>query len=1666
MASNPTYKKLLDEHTSFSLVRTSPLLTGNVKLTVSSDNNLFLNSIDANEELSKEEYKSIPIDINYAHTINIKKFFKNGKTPSNIVFDLKTEVDPTKPSLKYEDQYDFSLYYAGVNYLTSKTRDEKLSYFAPLYLKDILPEYFVIFRIKDPMNYKIDESKQKFPFIQKDYIYDLFKNASIIKTFDLTENTKIGKYIKKYISDPLFPSSPLTINFEEDLLSTWNGISVQSGMFTSKGEFLNSFFKTEYPLKKVEDYITTGYHRNNIIFPNILNLEFLFDETDEVEKYDMNRYIGLYINKIDLGKFTLDIDSQYRLNGEYNNTPFYLKKKWTEIDDVVENIGNTNGVNIFYKNESNLLFNKELDKDKLYFNYIEDKLGNLYLPHTTDAIDETKNRITLSNTKINLGNLFGTKDDFIKDSGSVPTEKGYSNAYIKIKGEFEHLDKIIIYSAFGSKLDIDGNKYDEFVALDHTINNEVVPNFIPINSPGDFYINYSDTEDVYYFSAKTTQNNFSVITAAIYELFKGVNHRNFEVFSQNDTIILKLRTAGNFNDTIQFKYVPYNTNYSSIEINGYSGTQLQNTDILLQGGNTLSENRLVLDSKYKDKILQNINDICVRTQNGYSYIEGVSYYIDTINEVNTDTEELRVENFSKYFSNIVLTLKDKEKPSVKTNQFIIKNRFNSKFGLLSIFPIKDFNYDFYSSNYNKSPLWEYYKYYFIPEKKDLIEAGIVYKVKGTGTISYNSVIYAIDDIFTGISSINSYTINTGSPIVIYNDDLTDDEDNELKAFIGFSILKDPVLAKPSEETELWERRDRFINGAINTEYDYYKENYVKDFALTSKLLPYIAKWGYKGGKDIRDNEYRLNTNVQFGINNFSSNHNDTTQNPENFTHEWPYLEASYDFIKDKDILKKNYSYFNTEFDLNECLTNSDYFIDYFNFKNELDGEELDNLQSRYSFIKYNNDKNLCETFFKGTKLIFKEVLNKDIVGEDKKPIYKTGSKKYDGYKFSVLLKPIKEDINDNKQPPIRFRFIEHEDYKFILFLIEVSVGYFDNNTDGDYRINFTNNISDFSYNLLYSLKHKKSILPDLSNGYGIYPSISSPVSNHRYSNIKLSFYVGLDSNNTIDISAINNTTLRQYTKIANPNISTYDSNPVDEIHSFLKTFQVDSDNYDGSPYPSVYEPYGTLIFRNNTTSTEFDIIRFNSIEGAPSSYPNPTGFPAGTTYSISPISGVSPSGIIMQTIIESGRNERLILEQISHILPSLLPLYYVQDNVIFKQKNGGLQYYESLFKKLSFAKIKDYINRYQPIIEYHTVNSTSNIDESNPTKNSSKNNFYIEILNSSIIKKETLLGYSADDNKPDAVKTSDLIGFEYHQFPIKNNVEVFRYNGGYEPIFNDILKFKDNLDFKWQDDPNIKINFANLVLNNSHSDFGIIKNFNYLKVIENNIMLLDQGNLVYPLIDEVSISQKDLQIFSSNWDWGFHQKNISKIESTPVAGSFRVSEDNSFMNKVLNVPFAIELNNYELFNIGNSELKDINIDNYQIVIKETADNISGLINIKNVLLKYLIDDGADTKFKEFLIDDSQYLNKLNLDQYIQSYLETNILRLYTIDKTEFYIQRTKESNEITFNFIDDETRNSEGYSLLKDISIQKLDNLVIQFTLRKESNNGFKISPSIKIKLI
>jgi hypothetical protein len=1733
------YVPLLTEDSSFQLVRTNPKLTGNIKIAISDEGGMWLESIKANPELSKDLYSKVPIDTKQSHPANIFRFLNSGSTPNEITFDLTEQVDSTKTSKNFKDQFDFSHYFSGVKYLASNKYAERMSYFAPLYLKKDVPDYFIIFKIKDPANFPLDEVKQKYDAGESktDYLIDLFSKASIIKTFDLRAETVPGKYLRDYLNNPNFPASPLSVSYEENDFTNWNGILINEGTFGSRGELTYDLYSSSNPLKFFEENITNGFSRNGILFPNILNLEFVFND-DSSAKYDFNRYLGVYVNAIELTKLDIDLERAYLTRGTWENTPRF-RKKFLETDEVILTQSNPAGVIIPFKNsEVNVseFTSTFTDSENLFINYISDKDNNLYMPnltqpfeveydliqpitlsrigtqvtailtshgystgdlivisasasgysgeflitkiddntyeYTVDSIPASPSAIGTSkkelrtgqfrfaNTKIDLGLFFGqSRNLFLQDIGESTKVGGHSYGVIKINSELNNYDEIRIYHPTGTQIDAIG-KYDLIVA---TQAYSLIPN------PGEYYV-YNDYDgilgfDEFYMNGTGTSTQ---IASALAGCINGIRNAAFTAYQYDDRVFIKLRPAGDFDTLHKISLFSPTADYSVLTINDlYTGSQLVSTQFSFLGGSKEIGNRLILDAGHLTKINQNFDSILIKSSDSWSKIRKVSQYIDEITETNSTTQALRTRTIDRYENKIVVVLEENETPTISNKEFVMKPKFRPSFGLLSFYLIKDLDFDFYSSTYTNFPNIDLYEYYFIPEGANLLSPLVDYIVYN-GDIKVDDgtllgVIYSAGSSFT-VPFQTSYSIINGSPLVTYDPSTTsniipiNDVDRELKEFGGFSILKDPSKVVSDDGSFEYKLKTKYLNGLTDTEYDFYKENESLDFALRSKIIPYITKWGIKNGKDTRDNPYRLNTELVFGRNNFSPDHEDRTQNPVNFTHEWFYIESNFGYINDESTIAQNTNYFEISLDDTALVNDPTYFINYFTYTpTTLAGKEVADTQFRYSSL-IKNSAGQYEAFFKGFKIAFKDVTDPTVFGANGKPVAKENSTRFEGYKFSCILKPVKEDINDQTQQPVSYKVIEHRDNKFIVIIIEVVLGDVDdlsidpylksgsnailNDTNfndtalftpvnpavtqpfgtinGDYRITFdANSVSNVTHTLLYSLKNKK------------YNNLAGAYSNTKMAS-KLDLASGVDpADNTI--KRLPNASIPNYPAIL----------PEDIIKPTSKT---------------------PIFIKDTSTGFDLFLIQVNSF--IPS-------YPIVNTidYSLDQFvhyDGTYQTGLVIPT------SPLTLYSILPASLTSVINNYYV-----FKVLTGGENYYERLLEKISFAKFKKYINDLNPIVQYYSYTGTG-VLATDP-------NFYIEIPDISNIEKVNQVITNYTEDIPIQFAGQIDIGTAYEVANLPRRYELNRYKGEYEPVIQNYSIYQSN--YKFKNNLINDLSLSNTRLNSDVSGLLTIQNFNHIKVADSQILVLesDESYLpIYPKINEVAIGKKDYFLLRGNWDWGFHHRYTNKETSVPVSGALRVEEDDSFLAKLITLPEAIELEDFKIEYIdATQEFNTVDISKIEIVAKETPLAIEGVINVNNVLTRFLIEDGIAAKFNEYLINSNQFIGNFNsisdpdilVSSYVREYIKLNILKLYDIDTNEFYSKQNNalvstnpqagsNPNSIEFVFLNDQQRFTQGYDILKSLQINKKDKLILKFSFAKKQGSGLSISPKIKIKFI
>ena len=302
---------------SFAILRTNAGLTTNVKVVVESDYSLSLDSIDSTPELSVTKLKKMGFNKNNYFDELVPYFFKG--FPVDTAFAIKYENDSESMTDNFASQYDEIYQYGARNIVSNKDYKEEFEYFAPLHIsKGNLPKYFIIFRVDGSGMIKLDRHNIK---------DEIFNNFKTIKLFDMTKSTNFGEWIdKNFINNEYFPTTSVEINFDKMEFSQWNGIDYESGGYTAKSLFLDDYFEKEKEIFDFEKFVLDGFKNNKVIYPNILNFSFLFDDTpattNSLRKWSINRYYGFYLEEMDLVKTM----SPYR-------TPF-LK------DDVIIASGN------------------------------------------------------------------------------------------------------------------------------------------------------------------------------------------------------------------------------------------------------------------------------------------------------------------------------------------------------------------------------------------------------------------------------------------------------------------------------------------------------------------------------------------------------------------------------------------------------------------------------------------------------------------------------------------------------------------------------------------------------------------------------------------------------------------------------------------------------------------------------------------------------------------------------------------------------------------------------------------------------------------------------------------------------------------------------------------------------------------------------------------------------------------------------------------------------------------------------------------------------------------------------------------------------------------------------------------------------------------------------
>ena len=1589
------------DNVSKPLLRTNPKLSTNVKLVVDSSDNIYLDSFNANQNLSDSKYKRYELSKDSSYAYDLSRYYNSNNTPIDSTFEVLREYS----DLSVHDQYRKQLeeeYQYGTKLNDSRLYDEEYRMLAPIWLDLNVPKKFVIYRVNDP-NPELSLGDGASDKLTR--VLELVKNSKIVKVFDLSKQSSIGKYIRSHVQDEFFPSSSLTITMEEGEKSTFNGIDLIKGGFVEKSEYIyNDFVRSDLAIHDANDFITDGFRRNKVASANLINLEFMFDDPS-AEDYSVNRYFGLYVDDFESGvgevaytqngivKFgsiesymggsdTTYAIPEYRLLTETGLLAFakireefytldpsnsYDAKRFNvSINATSEEVQSKLGV--VSKGESaSIISNLDADSD-----YIKFKIINT--PETNDVVKismikkESVRFKVIKNTQgetIRIEDFLGYYVEFDTGIDGNDTWNNLATRWTDIESSLNGgtianpptLDEIKFYNRYD--LSLETTLQNNSVVFTERSSN-LVDNQLYVTSTGSTII---ATDEIYTNVDPLLGNFFADGTGVL-----GKKKFTSSTFSSEGSYAdIAFSLAGAIRNNSEFD--AYNIGddvYVKSKVNGYN---LRNA-VLLVG--VLNQVQFIQSNNIDQNNILNLSDDILTLFNSY-YLTGgnsggksvyvtfetadvinVGDYLPTkyLNEFNQILHigEDTVRRNGEYKK---LVLKSKNELKSKDYEIYSKNRIT--LGLFSAYDIYDMDFDFYDDSNSKL-------------KELNLETS-----DNMGYVPYN---YAIDHPPTGAVTL--------SPDLVIGPDF---KESPLDYFANLlPLLQDEV---PGE----------FQKERISTEYDRLKENYTKEYSTYSRIVPFINKWVLKDSMTVREEPYHLNTNEAFGRTNFSPDVTVEGRVQDSFTHEWFYIDKwpsyftpnaidSQELSSYRDDFNEGFSYINfvKDFEVTRSLftsTQYDYFERFMvtegtetnveiNDNGEILGSSIwskTNLQKKYTIISGGSEIDFGSTVFKGLKYAFKK--RKDDESIVASEFVK--NTEFNGYRFSVLAKA----NTGAESNTVKYEFIKNDKFKFIVLFIEISID--------DSYVEFINR------KYLYELSNK---------------IISSPVSgfeSYVYADVRIDGAIDLTGVKfNLDGPYIargienSNGTLPLFTQQISPGVS--------ESYGSIKI------DYGQSSYT----PNGEDIFINVVKTISNESIQ---LEGAP-------------------------------YYIDSNSSLKVTLNA------AAIPLA-IQRSATYTYIGGGANLYDNLFTQLSANYFYDLLKNDPNQVKYTTIDVSGT---------ELSNRYSIDMEDGKEIIKLSNLVSVPDTDTPKAFKLSKkTIGYNIEEssayYPF-----LIRHNGNYTVDLTPIVTFTDVYGFNKVLRDQREFEIAQRVLKEPYyklslssgyevkkslayykrfnrlgvafnvgfisdggkhdADWGIIKNHFYHKTNEVNTLgvtkLSESSEYLpqYPLINEIAIDRRDINVFRSSWEDDYYYRSVAGggIESVP--GTISTIEEKSYVgSSAIKTKDSYSVYQFESSRVETeSELDEIlrNSNNLtNVVFFEDDSNIFADFYMDGLIAKIIGEDGLASTIEKFVDPAKSAGDKETVSDDVILYALNNMVPIYGIDSIEIYSRRFKgEASEI------------------------------------------------------
>lgn len=983
---------------TFALLRTNPKLTSNVKLVVDSAGDIFLGSFKGNKTLSQARYQRYGLSDNGKYSNDVARFYKE-LSSSDKYSVLRQFSDLTTYSdyeYQYEDQYNF-----GASFNATKLYDEQYKILAPIWLDRKVPGKFIVYRVNS-VDYENEYSETVEG--QNSRILELLNKATIIKTFDLSKTSKVGKYLHEHVFDKSITVSPISFNFGENAAVGFRGIDLLNGGFANKTEFISKdYIRNDLPEIFANELISSGFERHNIISANLINMEFMFDDHNAID-YNIYRYFGVYVDEHEEGKFEVNYISRDGLISVDPNT-------------VVVNY-NLEGTSLVPSD----MIPTSADLSYPILSYV--RSSNDYYHVTNSVSSLPTNRFKINFDKNPLFKGFKPTKNLIQALSTKPSSRGFVK--LNITGIPTHNDRFFV----GDKTEIELSGYNMY---DYTC---VADSSLPAGKiSGNMFSNQGSLEQVAYAISKVIKlyKVYVYGTSIVIEDFSSGSSRKrmaVGILSNNVSDFLSV-DAGNLNNIgLVDSIVPGFVAGTALTV--FSDWNIWTT----VGGAKDSASFLVEESE--------LGDISIGEYVKSMNLNKFSRIIDVVRD-HYDSTKYRV------------IIKD---PVLISNDNTIQTYVESTpvFGKFHTYSLKDFDFDFYSTFNSDIGELKYEKFGDYQVSLDgaseltagtsfntgehilqIWDIGIANQItvgdylKGASPGTFVKIIkkddaYGDTLIYTDgpLDPVEYNVSSSPSPLSIYTG-------------VNFKTLT-PILSKESTD-------DNNIDIVINSEYDRLYENSLKETSLKSRVVPTIMKFALKDATNARNNPYVLNVSEAFGEDNLSPNiAQEFGRNTERFNMEHFHIN----FIPNTFYSDNYITGLTSYLDFNNVDGNGtgiseqklrsvdlDYFSLYFKWNgayNNADGLQgwIDDKSSDL-FTKFVGGSNELEssTVFRGLRYAYKK----------RKEFTKTAPTEFietsevSEYKFGVVLNYTTSESSNS----ITYKVIKNDVFKFICVYINLSV---------------------------------------------------------------------------------------------------------------------------------------------------------------------------------------------------------------------------------------------------------------------------------------------------------------------------------------------------------------------------------------------------------------------------------------------------------------------------------------------------------------------------------------------------------------------------------------------------------------------------------------------------